>query len=165
MNDQPLVVVQESNGNKNTGPGGKYPRLAEAGTKLDQSYKWNHHQFSSKIKEVEVALNPDNSIKELNFTYQKGSPQRLSNSQYSVFSCENSEFIKSVEGGFMGQKLIYLSVKTSSGRTYSFANHILAQKCDNFVFGDSPNEFPGAFFGENGQAGVNRIGCMIEPLK
>lgn len=70
-----------------------------------------------------------------------------------------------MEGGFIGEKLIYLSVKTSSGRVYSFANHNLSSKCDNFVFGESPNEYPGAFFGENGQTGINRLGCMIEPLK
>lgn len=61
MTDRPMV--EEESGVKSTGVGGKYPRLAEAGVKLEQSYKWNHHQFSSRIKEVEVALNPDNSIK------------------------------------------------------------------------------------------------------
>ena len=47
----------------------KYPRIAEAGEKSDNSYKWNHHQFSSKIKEIQVCPNIDGSIKEINFRY------------------------------------------------------------------------------------------------
>lgn len=50
----------------------KYPRLVEAGTKVENSFKWNHHQFSSKIKEIQVCPHPQGFIKQLNFRYEKG---------------------------------------------------------------------------------------------
>ena len=60
----------------------------EAGKKINESLKWNHHQYSSKIKEVQALLNKDQTIKDLNFRYEKGEPNRVYNQEkYLIFSC------------------------------------------------------------------------------
>ena len=68
---------------------------------------------------------PRGFVKEVNFRYEKGEPNRLSKNQYATFVCEegNGEYIASVEGGIKEGLLRYLKIKTNKGRVSNFCQH------------------------------------------
>lgn len=88
----------------------KYPRIEEYGKSQQNSMKWNDHQFSSKIKEIQIIPHADGHIKDIHVRYQKGEVNQVDHKQkYSVFICaESNEFIKQINGGFMDGYLQYL---------------------------------------------------------
>jgi hypothetical protein len=90
----------------------EYPRVLEMGEKEDQNYRWNHKQFSSKIKEVMVSPHELGHIMEVNFRYTRGAPPHISKSPYASFCCEESsdEHITCVRGGFKTGLLRFLVV-------------------------------------------------------
>jgi hypothetical protein len=51
---------------------GKYPKHIEVGKTRENSYKWNHQQFSSKIKSIQVSYHPEGHLNEITFQYEKG---------------------------------------------------------------------------------------------
>lgn len=55
-------------------------------------------------------------------------------------------------------------MKTSKERVHTFGNSGDG-KGDDFVFAEGENEYPGAFFGENSNNHVNRVGCLVELMK
>jgi hypothetical protein len=61
--------------------------------------------------------------------------------------------------------LQYVSVETSRGRVGSFGRKEIEGQCERFVFGELEGEYPGAFFGESSEMGINRIGCLVEREK
>lgn len=42
--------MQRENDNNSTVLKNRYPRIEDRGLKSEFAFKWNHHQFSSKIK-------------------------------------------------------------------------------------------------------------------
>jgi hypothetical protein len=50
----------------------QYPRILEIGEKDAENYRWNHQQFSSKIKEVQVSKHLKGYVMEINFRYLNG---------------------------------------------------------------------------------------------
>jgi hypothetical protein len=92
--------------------------MMEKGETSSQSYKWNHHVFASKIKEVQVMPHPNGHIKCINFRYEKGEPAKIEQGNYALFVCDENggEFIKKIEGGFKNSLLQYIRVFTNKKR-------------------------------------------------
>lgn len=99
-----------------------YPRLLESGSSTEGSRKWNHKWLSSKIIEVQVCPHPSGHIKEVNFRYEKGEPEKMPYNQYACFFCDvgAGEYVTSVRGGFKNGILRYLSIETNRGRKSNF---------------------------------------------
>jgi hypothetical protein len=66
--------------------------MEEQGQKEENTIKWNHHQFSSKIKEIQILIHEDGHIKDIHVRYQKGEPKKYDSSKgkYSIFVCSEA---------------------------------------------------------------------------
>ena len=103
---------------------------------MQSSHKWNHHSFSSKVKEVQIMPHSNGHVRNINFRYEKGEPPKPEMGQYASFCCEETtgEFINALEGGFKGGILHYIKVFTNLGRSSAFCRSDLEDYCDRFVF-------------------------------
>ena len=104
---------------------------------MDSSYKWNHHTFSSKIKEIQVMEHSHGHVKHVNFRYEKGEPPKPAKGKYKTFCCDegSGEYIKQIIGGFKGGILYFLKSISSEGRECDFCRTDLEESCKKFIFG------------------------------
>ena len=99
--------------------------MEERGERSDKGYKWNHHSYSSKIKEIQILPHKKGHIKAIHVRYQKGEPSKVYG-EYCSFVCEEfKEYIKNIRGGFKNGLLQFLVITTNQNRVNKFCRYDL----------------------------------------